>query len=79
MAAYKNPRYSQIPKFIEFWNRSTDSIYAHACDINNRFLSPLFAVDNMEMAVRTLKGDDASIGGFLELCYPDLGVFEGLF
>jgi hypothetical protein len=59
--AYKFSQYDQVPKFIDLWEKSTNSIYAHAADTCNQFLAPSFAVDNIDIAIQTLKGDDMSI------------------
>jgi N-terminal acetyltransferase B complex non-catalytic subunit len=55
--AYKNGGFPQVPKIVEFGERCSNSAYAIAADVNNRFLSASFAVENLENVVDTLCGD----------------------
>ncbi|CAB3402531.1 unnamed protein product [Caenorhabditis bovis] len=61
VSAYKNGKFSHIPKLIQLAERMRKSSQAVACDVLNRYLSSLFVIDDVDEAITTCYGDDEPI------------------
>ena len=59
--AYKNGQFSQIPKLTSFEGQFEKSVFLIGADVMNRFLSSCFVVENSQVLVDSLCGDQEAI------------------
>ncbi|XGW18083.1 hypothetical protein V3C99_002582 [Haemonchus contortus] len=61
IGAYRNGAFIQVPNLIALANKMRKSALSIASNELHRYLSALFAIDNVDEAVRTLHGSDDTI------------------
>lgn len=74
--AYKNGKFSQVPRLSELAKTMKKSAQTIACDVQNRFLSSLFILDDIEKTINTLYGDEDAIDWNSLLDNRDLTVVQ---
>ncbi|KAK6044807.1 hypothetical protein COOONC_17688 [Cooperia oncophora] len=62
IGAYRNGAFMQVPNLVALANKMKRSAMSIASNELHRYLSALFAIDNIDEAVSTLHGSDDTIG-----------------
>lgn len=74
IGAYRNGAFVQVPNLVTLADRMKKSALSVASNELHRYLSALFAIDNIDEAVNTLHGSDDTIEWDLLCDNRDLGV-----
>ncbi|CAD6187855.1 unnamed protein product [Caenorhabditis auriculariae] len=78
LGAYKNGKFTQIPRLVHLEQTMKMSTQAISCDVMNRYLSSLFCISDLDEAITTMYGDEESID-WNKLCdNRDLDVIPSL-